>query len=507
MRENMNLITDAWIPALHNRDLSQISLREVLCQEEDWDLALPRDDMELACLQLLISLTQVLFTPADQRVLRAWIKTPLTEAEFEQGIGSYQNWFDLDHPDIPFMQTRDVRATEVTPIQKLFIGLPEGNNHAFFNAEGEINAVCGGCVVIALFNQANNCPSFGGGFKGSLRGSTPITTLIDAPRLRQRIWENILPENEVLALLPWYREITHDQPVWVEPVQASQKLHASQIGLFRGLFWQPAHIELRPGAGGVCDQCGAEAKQRYPSFNKEKFGYELKGLWPHPHSPRSFKFAKGEKEERYASFTTAAPAWTQLTQFLIRKTGDKEGHAPAAVVSSWQQQTSNRGRRLQLLVGGYRNKQAKVIERRHELFSFSPGWEEGQDHLEKLIEVGMEIKRLLRGSLYWAVKGEEKGKNKFKGLGVKVHEPAEARFYALSEPVVHESLRELDSTAFQAHRGAFIVKLAELAKQLYKEATAPYQRDPELIHAIAAGRAKLTKGLTQLKENHHVNAH
>ena len=33
-------------------------------------------------------------------------------------------------------------------------------------------------AAITLFNQASNCPSFGGGFKGSLRGGAPITTLV-----------------------------------------------------------------------------------------------------------------------------------------------------------------------------------------------------------------------------------------------------------------------------------------------------------------------------------------
>lgn len=163
----MNLLTDPWIPVLHNKVFDQISLRELLCQEADWELVLPRDDMELACLQLLISLTQVLFTPVDQQVLRARIKTPLREIEFEQVIANYQEWFDLDHSAMPFMQTRGVQAAEVTPIQKLFIGLPEGNNHALFNAEGEINAICGGCVAIALFNQANNVLALAAALRGA----------------------------------------------------------------------------------------------------------------------------------------------------------------------------------------------------------------------------------------------------------------------------------------------------------------------------------------------------
>lgn len=132
----MNLLTDAWLPVLEGKQFRQVSLQDVLCMDADWEIVLPRDDMELAALQLLVCLAQVLFPVADQPALRSRLKTPLTEAEYRQAIEPYRAWFDLDHPATPFMQARGVSAKEVTPIQKLFVGLPEGNNHAFFNAEG-----------------------------------------------------------------------------------------------------------------------------------------------------------------------------------------------------------------------------------------------------------------------------------------------------------------------------------------------------------------------------------
>jgi len=491
----MNLLTDSWVPVLEGGRFRQIGLQDVLCTDASWEIALPRDDMELAALQLLICLTQVLFPPADQAALRARLKTPLGEDEYRRAIEPYRAWFDLDHPVTPFMQTRGVKATEPTPIQKLFIGLPEGNNHAFFNAEGEIGAVCGGCAAIALFNQANNCPSFGGGFKSGLRGSAPVTTLIDAPSLRQRIWENVLPLTEIAPLLPDYDPNGDDRPVWVDQLQAGKTYLAAELGLLRGLFWQPAHVELLSAEGGQCDHCGGVVERRYASFNKEKFTYQLAGVWPHPHSPRQWEEKKGERLVRFASFTTTAPAWTQLTQFLLVREERKEGHAPAPVVSSRRKRRS--GGRLQLLVGGYRNNQASVIERRHELFSFAPGWEDGDEQLADLIELGLAVAKLLRGSLYWAVKGQ---KDQFKGLGVPVHEPATQAFYQRSEGLIHHALREMDYDAYQERRRLLANQLSALARELYGEAVAPYQHDVELIHAIAAGRARLNKALQPLTE-------
>ena len=119
------------------------------------------------------------------------------------------------------MQTRGVTATDPTPIQKLLIGLPEGNNHAFFNDVGEVKHLSAGMAAIALFNQASNCPSFGGGFKGGLRG-VPITTLITNQDLRKTVWSNVLHEESLRNLLPNYDQHKNQAPVWVEPIKAAR---------------------------------------------------------------------------------------------------------------------------------------------------------------------------------------------------------------------------------------------------------------------------------------------
>jgi CRISPR system Cascade subunit CasA len=491
----MNLLRDDWIPVTTASCFRHITLQEVLCTDADWALALPRDDMELAALQLLASLTQVLSPTPDQVALRGRLNTPLSEAEYLSATERFRNWFDLDHARTPFMQTRGVSAKEVTPIQKLFIGLPEGNNHAFFNAEGEIKAVCGGCAAIALFNQASNCPSFGGGFKGSLRGAAPITTLIDAPDLRRRIWENVLPLTEVERLLPGYDSQADDQPVWVDPIPAGKTISSSSIGLLRGLFWQPARVELMPSDEGECDHCGGHADRLYEGFKKEKFSYQLEGVWPHPHGPRQWEEKNGQRHVRFASFTTLAPAWTQLSQFLFEREEEKQGHVPAPVISSRRQRRS--AGRLQVLVGGYRNNQASVIERRHELFSFAPGWEDAEDQLADIVDLGLEVKDLLYGSLSLAAKGK---KGAFKGIGVDLHKDAERAYYRRSEGLMHDVLQEMDYDGFQSFRVRIAEKLAELARAIYVKAVEPYAHDPQFVSAIAAGQLKLHTGLRKLRE-------
>jgi len=221
----MNLLCDPWIPVRSDGgtgEFRQITYEELLCQEANWQISLPRDDLEMACLQLLTCLTQALFLPSDYKMLRRQINSLLSQEEFSAGSGQVEpRWFDLSDPKTPFMQTRGVNADEVTPIQKLLVGMPEGNNHSFFNEVGEVSRLGAGCTAIALFNQAVNSPSFGGGFKGGLRGGAPVTTLVLGENLRDSVWRNVITLDRVKDRVGkhYKYDLSKDKPSWVQPIQ------------------------------------------------------------------------------------------------------------------------------------------------------------------------------------------------------------------------------------------------------------------------------------------------
>ncbi len=477
----MNLLTDKWIPVQIEGKRQLVRLQDVLCGEHDWQLSLPRDDMELACLQLMICLTQVIFTPENTKALKHRIREPMSEEEYQEGITDYLDWFDLNHPDTPFMQVRGVKAAKATPIQKLFVGLPEGNNHCFFNDAGELKAVGESAAAIALFNQAMNCPSMGGGFKGGFRGSAPVTTLIYGHKLRQRIWFNVLHEESLRLLMPKYDELKeNDQPVWVEPIKTKSSITASNIGLMRGLFWQPAHIELVFSDAGQCDFYGSDEDSLLTGFNKEKFVYEIVGQWVHPHSPRYWQLTKGVKEEKYVSFTTTAPAWAHLSRFIVDREAEKEGQQPAAIVSQYRQLTN--GKPLSLIVGGYRNKQASILQRRHELLALAGGWENSLGDLKGIVETAVQVKSALRGKLYGFAKAS--GANA-------IPDQAETLFYHNSEHLIHESLRQMDWQEAKKAKENLVKKLIQLSWQIFREVTKPYQHEPKMILAISVAKRTL----------------
>lgn len=67
----------------------------------------------------------------------------------------------------------------------------------------------------------------------------------------------------------------------VKPVKPNESVPASSIGFVRGLFWQPAHIELCDPIGiGKCSCCGQESNLRYTGFLKENLPLQLMGYGP-----------------------------------------------------------------------------------------------------------------------------------------------------------------------------------------------------------------------------------
>ncbi len=508
----MNLLVAPWIPIRTNGGSGEFRLlryEELLChgdKGEELRVSLPRDDLELACLQLLICLTQAIFLPTDERDLRRRLVGLVTPEEFSDRVEPFRDWFDLDHPTQPFMQTRGVKAAEATPIQKLLIGLPEGNNHSFFNEVGEVKQISPGCAAIALFNQASNCPSFGGGFKGGLRGGAPITTLVGGDTLCETIWRNVVTLPLVRERLPDYEpDFNRDKPTWIEPFAKNESIFSNDIGLLRGLFWQPAHVELiTADVEGICDLTGQASAHVYEKFCSEKFPYNMQGVWPHPHGVRIAAKKKGKLEFRFLSFTTTAPAWTQLTEFVVpgMNSDTGEGTTPAAPVLQASLLESDG---LHLIVGGYRNKQAAVLERRHELISLAEGWANNLQFLQALVEVGKETKKILKSRLYYASQGNKK--KKLKGIGAPIHETGEKMFYAQSEGVLHEYLQDsMTFKEFKTARKLLAESLQEICKRIFESLTEPYTHNVELVPIIAVTRRLMNFELHNLVEGDQQNA-
>lgn len=507
----MNLLTDNWIPvrSLAGGGTKKITLRELLCGNVKWELCLSRDDMELAALQLLVCVTQALITPKTTGELKSHIIKPLPKSEYDKLIQPFSDWFQLDHPKTPFMQVHGVSAKITTPMEKLFAGITGSENCCFVNEPDLVARLCGGCAAIALFNQASCTPGFGGGFKDPLRSGTPITTFVQGSHLRQTVWLNVLYEEKIERIMPWHQTTKDQEPTWKEPVPTGT-IQSENIGFIRGLFWQPAHIELLPPVetDSCCSFCGFPTDRFYTGFLKAKFSnYKIIGIWPHPHSPRVLELKRdGVIEQWFPSFSSMTPAWSQLNRFVVQQAPQDriEGYEPAAVVIQSKKLYGQLAQKLHLVVGGYGRRKASIVRRCHEVFTLGSGWHEHPDIIQEIVGLGTKYKEALTGALFLFFKGlkdQQSKKTALKGLGGKLelHKLAAVQFYRLSEQDILDTLACIN---FSEPCPALLQlghNLEKICRKLFEESVRPYLNDPELIRTLAAARKKLGRNLVNLK--------
>ena len=294
--------------------------------------------------------------------------------------------------------------------------------------------------------------------------------------------------------MPWHENTKDQLPNYLDRVKADSKIPVSAIGLNRGLLWQPAHFELLPPQASMrCSCCGCE-ELVYQGFNKAKFNYTIEGVWPHPLSSRIFSIKKGEREEKFPSFTTTAPTWTHMSRLVVDQQNDKEGQQTAPVIQ--QARTLMSADKIQLIIGGYRNNQATILERRHELFSLAQGWAKHGEVIQQIIANGLGYKSALRKALYLFAVGI---KDKVNGSGVNLCDPVEANYYQKTENLIHNTLASINFDTSQDDVQALNQQLKTNVNELFKQATEPYRQEPKMLKALALARRSLHKSFQELE--------
>jgi CRISPR system Cascade subunit CasA len=495
----MNLLTDAWIPIQQQGSYHKIGLQQLLCGEQTGELCLPRDDMELACLQLLCAITQVLFMPKDKKELGRFIQQPLTLEIYAEASKDKLEWFDLDHPKTPFMQTKGVSG-KPNSISKIMAGMNDGTNKTFLNDESLSEALCQSCAAIFIFNHAVNCPSWCGGVKAGIRGATPATTLLLAENLRRTVWVNIL-NNEYLETHGY-----HDQQefCWLDPINQTGEVNKIKkgkdvnlilMGLRRGLFWQPAHIELISEPIEKCSCCNCVTNKGYKSYIFEKFSYEYIGSWRHPYSPRVFEINNGNKEFKFVSYKDKTPMWTQLPQIIFDGSDAKGGSEIAPVLEQLYSFYFNG--KLSLCVGGYECSKATITKRHHDSLFFSTDWQQHREQYFNIITTGLGYKKALRDAIYCFVCNSIISPSKNNKARISnICSEVDSIYYSDTEDLVMNSLSKLASGI----EDDFLEKeLKGVVLRIFNQKTQPYSHEPKMLKALALARRSLHKSLQDLE--------
>ena len=509
MMPEYNLLVESWIPVKNKDGQKNISLKELLCQSNNWQIFLNRDDMELACLQMIICMVQVIFMPKNFQELEKNYENPMKEDDYDKRMNlrlkpepngiSFKDCFYLIHPEHPFMQTNiDLRVKkEKKSLQKLFIGLPEktsssGSSNAFFNRTDEVEEVDLGPAAIALFQQATNGFSLGGSqFSKGLKGSMPITTLVyeKSPDLRKTIWCNIL-DKKFMQDKNIVSNGQNEQPTWIDPPSFDKKRPkpAHTISLMRGLFYQPAKIQLEVSAEGKATGFSTEPGMSYIN----------NGFWRHPHTP----IKRNNKNNSPFNISAKAdePLWTQMLGFFYTQNLN-EGQSRAWVVDRYAEGIG-RGESINLAVGGYIKGKTpeSLAERKHEMYSLKSGWGKREPDMKVLIDCALKAKKYLNESIVHLGKNlkwenSRQGQEKSNFIKKMLQDKAKQMYFNNSEAFMHETLRDLDFKKIQEYKKKF----CDLAEEVFEEVTQSYEHDPKLLKAIEMGRKCLNQKLKLLK--------
>lgn len=451
-----SLVDEPFIPT----KAGLIGLKEALAPGAVHQISSTRDDMELGGLRLAICAAQVMIRINSESERLHLIENGLSEQEYDRLARPYRDKFALNYGPNRFMQAKIDAKAEPKPIQKLLPGMPEGNNPALFNKPAEFEHICLGCVAVALHNQATGTPSFGGGYKGPIHGGAPITTFMAGETLRETIFSNILIQPVLDDL---YGDRPTDEFNWIDPIVAGSTTAAASIGINRALFFQPAKIELCQvdlPPGTKCQLCGFEHDIHFDSFRSEKFSYTVLGLFDYPHTPQYWLTKKGKIEAKSLHFTTPQPSWTMLTKMLFHREADKTTIEPAPVVKHRPRYS---GAKMNLLVGGYRNNQSLVIERRHHIFNLPEEWGDLQDDICFVIDTALSINSVLNRKLFQLAK--QLG---FNTDNASLHTKGVATYLRLATPIIETYLSEAGRFEDKyEHQEATIKKLIVLARKVF----------------------------------------
>lgn len=509
--KSFNLLTENWIPVQQQGQFETISLKRLLCKDEDWQICLSRDDMELAALQLIVCLVQVVFMPKDEDELLTAYKKPMDEADYDKGVKPFMEWFDLLHPEYPFMQTANIQPEKLkkkgdtypenwASIQKLFIGLPESSSgsptsNTFFNTIDEIENVSCGESAIALFQQATNGFGLGSHFYSvGIKGSMPLTTLVQESKLRKCVWGNVLNKDYLQQETSLLEENKNNKPSWVIPpsFDKNKPEPANNIGLFRGLFWQPARIKL-----------DVDNNLQVIGFLKNTGASYVERHWRHPHTPIDLiKFKKNPpKEKPFLSAKRDLPLWVQMLSFFYTRNPEQDGVSRALVVTHYEK-TVGRGNPINLAVGGYvKGESAESLEgRKHELYSLSSGWENQENDMRLLISYGVNAQKALDTALYvFGIELKKKEDDKTKkdkdsNFIKRLKVITKNNYYNNSENIMHSILRTHMVDDTEEYKNKFI----QLAKLTFNQVLSPYEHDPKLLSAIVVSRAGLNAALYKI---------
>lgn len=271
-------------------------------------IASPRPDFDAALEEFLIGLLTVALAPADEEAWREiWDEPPTTDA-FERALHALPDAFKLDGDNPRFLQdltAADFEDEEASPVEQLLIDAAGDQgirlNKDLFVKRHRVERLGRPAAAMALLTMQAYAPAGGKGYRTSMRGGGPLTTLVD-PRVDsaghwcaadQPLWLKLWASVETREQLANRGDLARDRPSdvfpWMGPTRASSRkgdssTHPQDANPLQAYFGMPRRIRLEFAGPGHCDLTGAYDEQTIIAYRTRNYGVQYSD-WNHPLSP------------------------------------------------------------------------------------------------------------------------------------------------------------------------------------------------------------------------------
>jgi len=445
----MNLISDPWIPVRRAngwKGLVEPWRITDFVQGESPILAVasPRPDFDGALTQFLIGLLQTTCTPKTSDAWWDWRQTPPTPEVLKERFAAVAPTFELEGKHAFMQDAAPADLTNELEIDALLIETPgeqtQEQNKDHFVKRGQVESLCPSCAAAALFVLQTNAPSGGKGYRTSLRGGGPLTTLVIGATLWETCWFNVLEETQYFAgfdsercgetdRFPWRAKTCTSEAKPPAGITTTADVHPDQQ------FWAtPRRIRLTFENGEVlasCDLCNAKTSRVVTRFVTRNYGVNYNGF-EHPLSPHYFK--DGE-----ANPVHPQPGGIGYRHWLGLVESSKEGNEerrPSKVVQRFRSAIREDGR---LWAFGFDMDNMKArcwYDATMPLLSVP----DGQDGVfkalaERLVVAANWVAGVLRGRVKDALLGKSEARGDLSFVGT--------YFWSATEPMFYEHARRL----------------------------------------------------------------
>lgn len=512
-----DLRTESWIPFLRASGkvewLAPAMITDGLGTDPIVDLAAPRPDFNGALAEFLIGLFTVALSPRDESDwYRLWEEPP-PSGTLSAALAALPAAFELDGEHARFMQditAEDFEEKHRTTIDQLLLDAPgdqgiEFNTDLFVRA-GRVTTLGAPAIAMALIAAQTYSPAGGKGYRTSMRGGGPLTTLVDpgdgsggVRSLWHRLWSNAETTEQLLARGSRESDVPPARIFpWMAPTRTSDEHGAGPTTIADGdpaqaYFGMPSRVRVAFSPGGTCDITGRAEPVVAHEYRVRGYGVEYAG-WIHPLSPRYRKSLSSESLPLHPK--RGGLGWRDWSGMATDDPNGLRTRAPAVTHFVMHRAARVDASELRLWVFGYSFDQAKAecwVDSRVPLFAIRNP--ERMAFLHDVADRLTQATRLMSSEVFFAVKRTLQPGTQGDGFAKAL---LQGRVWELTEGAFYRSMRDvaLDPSgalpALGVSEAPFLAVLERAVFEVFDTAVAAAASGPLSMRRVVSGRYGLS---------------